>query len=407
MPTHTPSPHRFLATNPPAAPAARQKPPTNLRKTFTFPTPKPTAAVCDKIEAESKKVTPAKRFVLPPHRRTPSAEEDKKGKNHEAAPWLTAHAQLTPWPKPRRKFERVESIEETLRSSPIASGYGNDDTGIEHSAGHGRMSGDDAAQQEHGEQDEEMLFMSDEPNKRRRVSPAISPSSHQPSEPTTPIATHNNSTHRFIVPPPRTPALFSAVNPDSASISHPTSETPAQHRPAFILPPQPTSPPKPSRPLPEIFSPSRKTQKYIPGGLASTLQGWIIETANTGFAAQERSTGGGVVWGRDREDGVRLKVQVIAVSSSVSQDEGEVKCFPGQIVFVRGDTEPGLYNASRAPGAVSNNWETRVLLAGQGGARGAGGIIIRSGARVGIRSPMWEVDVQGETWVVGVDWVLL
>jgi hypothetical protein len=73
-------------------------------------------------------------------------------------------------------------------------------------------------------------------------------------------------------------------------------------------------------------------------------------------------------------------------------------------VFVRGETDPGLYNASRASGVDS---EMRVLLAGQGGARGAGGVVLKIGAHVGIRSPTWEVDVQGEMWVVGVDWVLL
>jgi hypothetical protein len=406
MPTHTPSPHRFLATNTPAPPKARPKPPSNLRKTFTLPTSKPTIAVCDKVEAEPNKLTPAKRFVIAPHRRTISAEENRKGKNHEVA---TVHSQLTPWPKSRRKLERVESIEDTLRSSPDASCRDDDGIGIviEHSVKHGCMLGDDAAKHEQEQEDDEMLFMAEEPNKRRRVSPTASPSSHWPSEPTTPVAPHNNSTHRFIVPPPRTPALFSAINSDSASSTYAATSTITSHRPAFILPPQLTSPPKPSRPLPEIFSPSRKTQKYVPGGLASTLQGWIIETANTGFAAQERSTGGGVVWGRDREDGVRLKVHISAVYSSASQDEGEVECFPGQFVFVRGETESNLYNASRAAGAVGSDCQTRVLLAGQGGVRGAGGVIIRSGARVGVRSPMWEVDVRGDTWVVCVDWVLL
>jgi hypothetical protein len=136
------------------------------------------------------------------------------------------------------------------------------------------------------------------------------------------------------------------------------------------------------------------------------LQGWIIETANTGFAAQERSTTGGVVWGRDREDGVRLKVRVKAASSSTSRDGVEVECFPGLFVFVRGETEPGMYNVSRAPDVVGNDGETRILLAGQGDARGTGGVKVKVGGVVGIRAPMWDVDVRGEKWVVGVDWVV-
>jgi hypothetical protein len=47
------------------------------------------------------------------------------------------------------------------------------------------------------------------------------------------------------------------------------------------------------------------------------------------------------------------------------------------------------------------------LLAGQGGARGTGGVKLRIGGSVGIRAPMWDIDVGGETWLVGVDWVVL
>jgi hypothetical protein len=138
------------------------------------------------------------------------------------------------------------------------------------------------------------------------------------------------------------------------------------------------------------------------------MQSWIIETANTGFAAQERSTTGGVVWVRDREDGVRLRVRVKAACSSSSQDgEPEVECFPGHFVFVRGETEPGMYNHSRAPSVVDNDGEMRILLAGQGGARGAAGVKIKIGSIVGVRAPMWDVDVAGEKWMIGVDWVAI
>lgn len=116
-----------------------------------------------------------------------------------------------------------------------------------------------------------------------------------------------------------------------------------------------------------------------------------------------------MVWGRDREDGVRLKVRVNAAASSstTSRSDNEVECFPGHFVFVKGDTDPGLYNVSRAPGVANNNGEVKVLLAGQGGARSAGGVKIRVGGVVGVRAPMWDVDIAGEKWMVGVDWVLL
>lgn len=413
MPTHTPSPHRFLTSKATPAQKAKPKPQSNLRNSFASPTPKLPAQAGDAFQTDdlqTTNATPARRFIVAPHRRTPSGE-DVHVKDRPIVSHSNTQTQLSPRPKPRRKFERVESIHSATQSSPIASPDRSNRASIATTVEHGRLFDDgERGQEEDGgddDDDDEILFVTEERNKRRRVSPPTSPSLPSNSEPTTP---HTHTTHRFLVPPPRTPALFSAtkVKSENTGATPKAAPTPAPHRPAFILPPQPTSPVKPSKPLPEIFSPSRKTQKYVPGGLAATLQGWIIETANTGFAAQERSTTGGVVWGRDREDGVRLKVRVKAVSSSsVSQHEGDVECYPGHFVFVRGDTEPGLYNVSRAPGVVDNNGEIRVLLAGQGGARGGGLIRLKSGSVVGLRAPTWDVDVEGVKWVVGVDWVLL
>jgi hypothetical protein len=417
MPTHTSSPHRFLAPSRPPAEKARPKPLSALRNSFTGQTLQPALSSHGELNIQPKNATPAKRFVIAPHRRTHSKETNVATKDCEAEARLHSHVQRPPRPKPHRKLERVESIEETPQSSPPAVSEDDNGFGILQTMEHGDMSENEQVQHGHGhghgqeDEDDEILFVTEERNKRRRVSPRSSPASARCSEPTTPSAPHNATTHRFVVPPPRTPALFSATDhristPSSTATATRATATP--HRPAFILPPQLTSPVKPSKPLPEIFSPSRKTQKYVPNGLASTLQGWIIETANTGFAAQERSTIGGVVWGRDREDGVRLRLRIHSASSSTpSEDQTEVECFPGLFVFVRGEKEPGMYNVSRASNVAPNDSETRVLLAGQGGTRGTGGVKIKIGDRVGIRAPLWDVDVGGEKWSVGVDWVLL
>lgn len=129
------------------------------------------------------------------------------------------------------------------------------------------------------------------------------------------------------------------------------------------------------------------------------VQGWIID------AAQTRTGTAGIVWGRGREDGVRVKVRI---SSLGGGDEVEgVECWPGGVVFVWGETEPGMYNASRASSVAGEEQGVRVLLAGQGGVGGAGGVRIRVESVVGIRAPTWEIDVGGEKWMVGVDWVVL
>jgi hypothetical protein len=36
-----------------------------------------------------------------------------------------------------------------------------------------------------------------------------------------------------------------------------------------------------------------------------------------------------------------------------------------------------------------------------------GGVWVKKGGMVGIRVPMWDVEVGGGVWVVGVDWVVL
>lgn len=409
MPTHTSSPHRFLAPSRPSAQKARSKPPSALRNGFTGQTPKPAVSTHDELDVQPQTPAPAKRFLIAPHRSTHSREADAEAKDREDESRLNSNASLLPRPKPRRKFERVESIEETYQSSPPATSEDDDGLAIMQSMEQGGMVRDEQVQHEQLEEADEILFYTAERNKRRRVSPHSSPPAPHCSEPTTPSAAHNSGTHRFVVPPPRTPALFSSTN-DQSSTAHPTASattTHVSHRPAFILPSKPVSPVNSSKPLPEIFSPSRKSQKYTPSGLASTLQSWIIETANTGFAAQERSTAGGVVWDRDKADGVRLRLRVKAASSSTSRGDTDVECFPGLFVFVHGETDPGMYNVSRAPSVAENSGATRILLAGQGSARGAGGVKVKVGGVVGIRAPLWDVAIGGERWIVGVDWVVL
>ncbi|KAF1941009.1 hypothetical protein EJ02DRAFT_435152 [Clathrospora elynae] len=403
MPSHTPSPHRFLAPNPPSVQKSKAKPQSSLRNALALQTPNAKPATL-KSQPQFQKLTPAKRFVIAPTRHK-SAETPGKGKEREDGAWADTRTQFTPLPKPRRKFERVESIEEA-QSSPAGQDEGHPD-GVVHSIEHEARERDQEANED---EEDEILFETTSRIKRRRISPSASPSLPRPPSPQTSILPHNLTTHRFRPPAPRTLAPFPSI---ATAIAHtPTPATkPAHvsHRPHFILPALPTSPAKPSKPLPEIFSPSRQNGKYIPHGLASTVTSWIIETANTGFAAQERS---GVVWGREREDGVKMRVRISGVSRGGRDAGGEeegVECYAGGVVFVRGDTEreKSVYNASRAPSVAGDEGETRFLLAGQGGARGTGGVKIKTGCVIGLRAPMWHVHVGEEKWVVGVDWVVL
>lgn len=139
---------------------------------------------------------------------------------------------------------------------------------------------------------------------------------------------------------------------------------------------------------------------------------WIIEAANAGFAAQERSAGGSVVWGREREDGVKLRVRVREVGGAAVDAGGDggassVECFPGGIVFVTGELVDERSNTSKSGSVRHEDSLVGLLLAGVGGARGKTGVKLSKGVLLGIRAPAWEIDIAGEMWTVGVDWMLL
>ncbi|KAJ4299489.1 hypothetical protein N0V90_004734 [Kalmusia sp. IMI 367209] len=399
MPLHTPSPHRFLAPAPPATQKAKPKPkpPSGLRHVASAQTPRSTAFplrhTLDDGD-EPRRVTPAKRFVVAPlvSPKTPNIGERRTVRDqvHDEG----AYTQNTPRPRlPLPKLSRVESIDSTSPSSS-ANAEAHYAYNVVPSVEPSVLEEDEGRMDQ--EEEEEILFVIEERNKRRRVSPHIPTSpTHARSDPPTPHELSSPQipspvSHRFKVPAPRPPVF------DNTSIS--LSDCQSNSRPHFILPRTSPSPTKSATPLPETFSPSRKTGKYIPDGYTAV-------------------TNSAVVWGRDKEEGVRIKVRVIGVTGGRGSDDTETECWPGGVVFVRGNTDAGLYNASRAPTLISSEGyqddhaEIKIMLAGQGGARGKGGVRIRQGGVVGVRAPIWDVRVgvgeKAEKWLVGVEWVVL
>jgi len=415
MSTDTPSPHRFLVPHPAAAHTPKQKPLSGLRHVLAPRTPKSATATFPTPSVQSRPTTPAKRFVISrpcatPIVRTPT---QAKGKVHEVVkdtPTQGPSAQGPPRPTPCRKLERVESIQDSSQSSPEGTQEAKSQDDVLQSIEQEHSPASDTSPARHGEEDE-MLFVPINHHKRRRISPSSSPSDRSETAPRTPLAPHTSASHRFKIVPPRTPGPLASIAGNRASSPKPSSPS-APHRPHFLLPPPPTSPPKPTKPLAEIFSPSRKIAKYMPDGLASTMTAWIVETAHTGFPALQRSETGGVVWGREKDDGVKLRVRIShvatgAVSPSPEHEVDEVECFPGGVLFARGDVERVPYHAWSVDSMGEEAGEVKALLAGQGGARGSGGVRVRKGDVVGVRAPVWDLTVAGETWVVGVDWVVL
>ena len=402
MPLQKPSPHRFIAPTA-ASSTPKSKPKSNLRHAIAAHTPKQMS------ELQFKKITPAKRFVVAPPQKANTEDVTPRAAvpDRVEEPDSSASIDNTPRPRQQRKLGRVESIEEASQSSP--SRPPDEDVfdivqTIEHEPMLDRDEGDERGEVQEEDDGDELLFETSRP-KRRRTSPP-SPTLHPRPPPETPAGA---ASHRFrFAHAPQTPVPLTNLSALASTSQTPKTTTPPaplSARPHFILP-APPSPSKPSKPLPEIFSPSRKNQKYISSGLASTVQGWIIEATQTGFA-------GGVVYGREREDGFKVRVRVSGLGSEGSTGGGgedgkeEVECGPGGVVFVRGDMEPGICDSSSASSTAGEDEGLRVLLAGQGGARGSGGVKVKVGDVVGIRAPTWDIEVGGEKWVVGVDWAVL
>jgi hypothetical protein len=161
----------------------------------------------------------------------------------------------------------------------------------------------------------------------------------------------------IIIPQPRIPTQFlqspQQQQPpdkrrrlDGTSFIYPRIEDIPPHRPAFLTTPSPQQ----HEPTPETFSPHRRGERFISGGMAGMMQQWIVETGRLG---------------RGYLNHVMIQIQVDSIM-------GKGKT----MLMIRGGEERFL---------LINN-----------------GIEVESGMNVSIRSPIWEVN----GWTVGVDWKL-
>ncbi|KAL8859054.1 MAG: hypothetical protein Q9178_004535 [Gyalolechia marmorata] len=204
-------------------------------------------------------------------------------------------------------------------------------------------------------------------HKRRRLDAISISSSPSPSPPQTsspPQSHHLPQAHNPSSPPhPPThphPFILSPKRPSPTPISNPLT------RPPFFLPPRSPSPPA-SRNLHPIFSPHRRSgPKFLPGGMAHTVRDWVIDIA----ASIPATT--------DSEWDLRFKV-------------GEA----------RSGERVSLVEEARNGGEEGRRW----MFVGMGDNHSHREV--RTGVMVGIRRPVWDVDVGGEGWVVGVDWGVL
>lgn len=167
----------------------------------------------------------------------------------------------------------------------------------------------------------------------------------EPSRHTTPIDSSNESI-QDVMPTRNEPK----------AIQQPTFQAPPRFKPIETDPA--------FEGLPAAFSPQRRGAKYIAGGLAAELQGWLSDIKGwEGSAASSAST-------------TRLVVDQISPGPRMYLAEGHVD---GQL--------------------------RRFLLAGQGKLTGLGRrAVVGIGSVVDVDQPVWDVELEGHVWTVVCDW---
>lgn len=178
----------------------------------------------------------------------------------------------------------------------------------------------------------------------------------EPGTDSTQASTHSATPARFLIP----------EMPD-------THTDHAGHCPSFLRSSIPPS--EAAEPLPTAFSPHRRGQRFVPGGMAAELSTWINEA---GSAASASRHGRGYLRGEDYV--TKIKVDAVAGFE------------PGSM-FIEGRTEGGK--------------GVRVVLTDGNVGIADRKDTVREGDVVGIRAPTWDVFVDGRTWSVGVDWKVL
>ncbi|KAL8727478.1 MAG: hypothetical protein Q9166_006002 [cf. Caloplaca sp. 2 TL-2023] len=299
--------------------------------------------------ASSRQFASAPRFSFGSTQRTQQSSSIAEA-GHPSSPLIPRQAPRFPGPIPARKKDEIEDTE---------SDNEHEDANLQ-SASHSHPQHkeiiDDPPSPSHNPL----------PHKRRRLDTITISSSPSPSPP-----------HTFSSPPQRA----SSPNAGPSSPPHPpthiqpfilspkrppsTSTSATASRPPLVFPPRSPSPP--TAMLHPVFSPHRRGgPKFLPGGLAATVRDWVVDLAASTPATKEGQ------WD------MRLRV-------------GEVRCGERVTLVVEEEEENGE-DRERS----RKSW---MLVGGSGE--------VRKGMVVGIRRPVWDVDVQGPVWRVGVDWGIL
>lgn len=135
-------------------------------------------------------------------------------------------------------------------------------------------------------------------------------------------------------------------------------------------------------PNPDLFSPHRRGEKYIIGGLAAELRNWLVNIKSSLPTSQK---GGKDPW----------LVQIFVEDFNGSSKLG--------MLLVKG---------RRLPITEAENkdfvGEVNIILASEMSSIGLQkSSNVEKGRIIGIKGPIWEVNIENEKWAVGVDWKVI
>lgn len=222
------------------------------------------------------------------------------------------------------------------------------------------------------------------------ISPSPSPSHSTPNP-----LTQDLSDDELHTPPPSVYPTNTAhphfLSTNNGNVSPFTS---ISSFPRFILP-SPSSPPLPGLPQ---FSPHRRNQKLVPGGLATTLRDLVVQTSLRNQQSQIRRGAQSTIATRE--------------GSRATGESGRSWDFLIPVIEVRRAAEIGIgislvrEQASNDSGGIRGTKGWVLIGAGVAGADNISqtDVRLRVGSLIGMRLPVWNIEALGENWWVGVEW---
>ncbi|KAJ8608099.1 hypothetical protein MRB53_039848 [Persea americana] len=134
-----------------------------------------------------------------------------------------------------------------------------------------------------------------------------------------------------------------------------------------------------SAPLPEAFSPRRRHARYVPGGMASTVQQWILETSQTAIHARKTQSAGSA-------DEVFV-MQVDVKNQVLPSKSDHLRLLSGRL--------------------PRDGKEVKLALISDVSTQAIGTEQSTSAFTIGIRAPCWTLLRGSEEWLVCVDWKII